>query len=147
MNLERNVNCTISGQGVAGRSEMARILINFTFVVLLPFFKAERMVADVARGRRNAMIKIYNLVMDSRHNPLSHIPDTNTRHLVMQVLAWMWCIIFSMWMGSIVVFGVSATIHALLLAGIFITVGVFETAKRKPDYFGGLGRANGGEHE
>ena len=126
---------------------MGRILINFTFVLLLPFFKAERMLADVARGRRNAMIKLYNLVMDSRHNPLSHIPDTNTRHLVMQVLAWMWCIIFSMWMGSIVVFGVSATIHAILLAGIFITVGVFETAKRKPVYFGGLGRANGGEHE
>ena len=124
---------------------MARILINFTFVLLLPFFKAERMVADEALGRRNAMIKIYNLVMDSRHNPLSHIPDTNTRHLVMQVLAWMWCIIFSMWMGSIVVFGVSATIHALLLAGIFITVGVFETAKRKPVYFGDLGGANGGE--
>ena len=126
---------------------MVRILINFTFVLLLPFFKAERMVAGVTRGRRNAMIRIYNLVMDSRHNPLSHIPDTNTRHLVMQVLAWMWCIIFSMWMGSIVVFGVSAVIHAILLAGIFITVGVFETAKRKPDYFGGLGRANGGEHE
>ena len=126
---------------------MARIFINFTFVLLLPFFKAERMVADAARGRRIAMIKIYSLVMDSRHNPLSYIPDTNTRHLVMQVLAWMWCIIFSMWMGSILVFGVSATIHALLLAGIFITVGVFETAKRKPDYFGGLGGGNGVDHE
>ena len=65
----------------------------------------------------------------------------------MQVLAWMWCIIFSMWMSSIVVFGVSAAIHAILLAGIFVTVGVFETAKRQPVYFGGLGRANGGEHE
>ena len=65
----------------------------------------------------------------------------------MQVLAWMWCIVFSMWMGSILVFGVSAAIHAILLAGIFITVGVFETAKRKPVYFGGLNRANGGEHE
>ena len=126
---------------------MARILINLTFVLLLPFLKAERMVAEAARGRRIAMVKLYNLVMDSRHNPLSHIPDTNTRHLVMQVLAWMWCIIFSMWMGSIVVFGVSAVVHAILLAGIFITVGVFETAKRKPSYFGGLGRANGGEHE
>ena len=44
-------------------------------------------------------------------------------------------------------FGVSAAIHAILLAGIFITVGVFETAKRKPLYFGGLDRANGGEHD
>jgi len=93
------------------------------------------------------MINIYNLIMDSRYNPLRHIPDNNTRHLVMQMLAWMWCIIFSMWMGSIVVFGISAIAHALLIAGVFITAGVFETAKRKPQYFGGLGRGNGGEHE
>ena len=93
------------------------------------------------------MTNIYKLIMDSRHNPLSHIPDTNTRHMVMQVLAWMWCIIFSMYLGSIVACGISAALHALVIAGIFITVGVFETAKRKPTYFGGLGRGNGGEHE
>ena len=93
------------------------------------------------------MIKLYNLIMDSKHNPLSHIPDTNTRHMVMQVLAWMWCIIFGMSVGSITVFGISAVAHALLIAGVFITAGVFETAKRKPNYFGGLGRGDGGEHE
>ena len=93
------------------------------------------------------MIRLYNLVMDSRHNPLSNIPDTTTRHLVMQMLAWMWCIVFSMWLGSIVVFGISAAVHAILLAGIFVTVGVFETAKRYPVHYGGFGRANGGEHE
>ena len=93
------------------------------------------------------MIKLYNLIMDSRYNPLSHIPDTNTRHMVMQVLAWMWCIIFGMSVGSITVFGISVVAHALLIAGVFITAGVFETAKRKPQYFGGLGRGNGGEHE
>ena len=125
---------------------MYRILINLTFVLLLPFLKVERLLFDITNGRRLKIINLYNLVMDSRCNPLSHIPDNNTRHLVMQVLAWMWCIIFSMWMGSILVFGVSAVIHAILLAGIFATVGVFETAKRKPLYFGGLGRANGGEH-
>ena len=126
---------------------MYRIFINLTFVLLLPFFKVERLLFDITNGRRLKIISLYNLVMDSRRNPLSHIPDNNTRHLVMQVLAWMWCIIFSIWMGSILVFGVSAVIHAILLAGIFATVGVFETAKRKPDYFGGLGRANGGEHK
>jgi hypothetical protein len=93
------------------------------------------------------MIKLYNLIMDSKHNPLSYIPDTNTRHMVMQLLAWMWCIIFGMSVGSITVFGISAVAHALLIAGVFITAGVFETAKRKPQYFGGLGRGNGGEHE
>lgn len=93
------------------------------------------------------MIKLYNLIMDSKHNPLSYIPDTNTRHLVMQLLAWMWCIIFGMSVGSVTVFGISAVAHALLIAGVFVTAGVFETARRKPQYFGGLGRGNGGEHE
>ena len=94
------------------------------------------------------MIKqTWSLIMDSEKNPLRHIPDINTRHMVMQVLAWMWCIIFSMYIGSIAAFGSSASIHALLIAGIFITLGTFETAKRRPQYFGGLGRANGGEHE
>ena len=94
------------------------------------------------------MIKqTWALVMDSEKNPLRHIPDINTRHMVMQVLAWMWCVIFSMYIGSIAAFGISASIHALLIAGIFITLGTFETAKRRPQYFGSLGRGNGGEHE
>ena len=93
------------------------------------------------------MTNLYKLIMDSRHNPLRNIPDMNTRHMIMQVLAWMWCIIFIMYLGSIVAFGISAVIHALLIAGVFITAGVFETAKRRPQYFGGLGRGAGGEHE
>ena len=92
------------------------------------------------------MTNLYKLIMDSRHNPLRNIPDMNTRHMIMQVLAWMWCIIFSMYLGSIVAFGISAVIHALLIAGVFITAGVFETAKRRPQYFGGLRRGAGGEH-
>ena len=89
----------------------------------------------------------YKLIMDSKYNPLSNIQDVTIRHLVMQLLAWMWCIIFSMWVGSITVFGVSAIIHALLIAGVFITAAVFETARRKPQFFGGLGRGSGGEHD
>ena len=129
------------------RYALARAVINLSFLLLAPFFKVERGLSDIQNGWRITMIKLYDLVMDSRHNPLSNIPDTTTRHLVMQMLAWMWCIVFSMWVGSIVVFGVSATIHAILLAGVFVTVGVFETAKRHPVHYGCLGRANGGEHE
>jgi len=89
----------------------------------------------------------WNAVMNSEHNPLRNIPDTNTRHLVMQLLAWMWCIIFSMYVGSITVFGVSALLHSILIAGIVITVATFEVARKRPQYFGGLGRGSGGEHE
>ena len=125
------------------RDEMTRVSINFVFALLMPFFKFERMLSDMRNGRKIAMIKIYYLVMDSRYNPLANIPDTSTRHLVMQMLAWMWCIVFSMWMGTIMVFGVSVIIHTILLAGLFITVGVFETARRHPGHFGGLGTDNG----
>jgi hypothetical protein len=48
--------------------------------------------------------------------------------------------------GSIFVFQVSAIAHALIIAGVFITFGAFETAKKRPQYFGGLGRGGGGEH-
>lgn len=96
---------------------------------------------------RTFVVNSWNVIMNHELNPLRHIPDLQTRHVVMQFLAWMWCIIFSMSLGSITVFGVSAVAHALLIAGIVITVGTFETAKRKPQYFGGLGRGLGGEHE
>ena len=77
----------------------------------------------------------WTAVMDDKRNPLSNIPDLQVRHLVMQVLAWMWCIIFAASVGSVTVFGVSAVAHVLLIAGIVLTVGTFETAKRKPTLF------------
>ena len=96
---------------------------------------------------QKSVVNMWNAVMNHEINPLKHIDDLQTRHVVMQFLAWMWCIIFSMSIGSITVFGVSAVAHALLIAGIVVTVGTFETAKRRPQYFGGLGRGTGGEHE
>ena len=89
----------------------------------------------------------WNSVMNMDRNPLRHIPDLSTRHMVLQVLAWMWCIVFSMWIGSFWVMGISMIAHALLLAAIVITVATFETARRAPQYFGGYGRGAGGEHE
>ena len=77
----------------------------------------------------------WNSVMDMDRNPLRHIPDTSTRHMVLQILAWMWCIVFSFLVGSFVVFGISAIAHIFLLAAIVITVGTFETAKRRPTFF------------
>ena len=77
----------------------------------------------------------WNVVMDHNMNPLSAIPDFSTRHMIMQVLAWMWCIVFGITIGSWTVFGVSAVGHVILLGAIAITVATFETAKRKPNAF------------
>ena len=85
--------------------------------------------------------------MNHKNNPLKNIPDLNTRHFVMQVLAWMWCIAFSMYFGSMWVFGFTAIAHSIIISAIVLTVATFETAKRRPQYFGGLGRGAGGEHE
>ena len=43
--------------------------------------------------------------------------------------------VFSFYVGSYVVFGISAIAHVLLLAAIVVTVGTFETAKRRPTFF------------
>ena len=77
----------------------------------------------------------WNGIMNAEMNPLKHIPDTNTRHMVLQVLAWMWCIVFSMYMGSIFVMGVSMIAHILFLTAIVVTVATFETAKNNPRAF------------
>ena len=95
----------------------------------------------------------WNIVMNYERNPLSNIQDLHVRHMVMQLLAWMWCVAFSLCVGSMWVFGLTAVIHLILIVAIVVTVAVFETAKRRSTYFDhwykerGLGRGNGGEHE
>tara|TARA_B100000900_G_scaffold361881_1_gene334856 strand:- start:3252 stop:3746 length:495 start_codon:yes stop_codon:yes gene_type:complete len=90
---------------------------------------------EKVKDMREFVYTSWNSVMDSEVNPLRHIPDLHARHMVLQVLAWMWCIIFSFYVGSFVVFGVSAIAHVLLLGAIAITVGTFEVAKKKPTFF------------
>jgi len=77
----------------------------------------------------------WNGVMNANMNPLKNIPDTNVRHMVLQLLAWMWCICFGMMVGSIQAFGISLFAHAIILAAIVITVATFEIAKNKPSFF------------
>ena len=96
---------------------------------------------------REWIYNCWNVVMDHEKNPLSVIPDFSTRHMIMQVLAWMWCIVFGIIVGSIYAGVFSMLLHTLILGAIAITVATFETAKRRPQYFGGFGRGKGGEHE
>ena len=77
----------------------------------------------------------WNSVMDDKRNPLSSIPDFSTRHMIMQVLAWMWCTVFGIIVGSMYMGVFSMVLHTLLLGAIAVTVATFETAKRKPGAF------------
>ena len=47
--------------------------------------------------------------MDHRKNPLRHIADLQVRHMVMQILAFLWSAVFALYIvESIYAFGISA---------------------------------------
>ena len=73
-------------------------------------------------------------IMNHDRNPLKNIPHTNTRHMIMQVLAWMWCIAFSSYFSSMWIFGITAIAHIIILAAIAVTVATFEMAKNNPRF-------------
>ena len=73
-------------------------------------------------------------IMNHDRNPLKNIPDTNTRHMIMQVLAWMWCIALSSYFSSMWIFGITAIAHIIILAAIAVTVATVEMAKRNPRF-------------
>ena len=77
----------------------------------------------------------WNVVMNYERNPLRNIQDLHVRHMVMQLLAWMWCIAFSLMIGDLMFFGTSLIAHTVLIVAIVITVATFETAKRRPQSF------------
>ena len=74
--------------------------------------------------------------MDHNKNPLRHIPDLQVRHMMMQILAFMWSSIFAILIvDSVWAFGVSAIGHMVFVAGIVITVATFKVAERSPGSF------------
>ena len=99
---------------------------------------------------RKFIYDTWNSVMDSDISPLKNIPNLQVRHMIMQVLAWMWCIAFGMIVNDIFAGIASMVAHIALLGAVAVTVATFETAKRNPDVFkridGYNGRQNNGEH-
>tara|TARA_B100001093_G_scaffold351016_1_gene335510 strand:- start:241 stop:537 length:297 start_codon:yes stop_codon:yes gene_type:complete len=93
--------------------------------------------------------KIWNSVMNSDSNPISNIANMEVRHLIMQILAFMWSGVFSLYiLNSLYVFGITAIAHVLLIAAIFVTALVFQTAKNKPEVFDHkFFRGKDGEHD
>jgi hypothetical protein len=67
-------------------------------------------------------------VMDHRYNPLRFL-DVRSGHYLMQVLSWMWSMIFSLSFLSIYQFGYVWAAHLLVIGGVFVTVSIFERSK------------------
>ena len=96
---------------------------------------------------RQFVVDSWNGIMDHRFNPLKNIPDMQVRHMVMQVLAFMWSAVFAIMIAnSVTAFAWSALGHVLFVGAIVITVATFRTAEKAPWKFGtyhSYGRSRG----
>lgn len=72
----------------------------------------------------------WNDVMDSSRNPLRHL-DLASQHYFMQVLGWMWSMVFSLAFLSIHQFGLTWMAHVLVIGGIAMTVALFRESEQR----------------
>lgn len=89
----------------------------------------------------------WNFIFNHEVNPLRHIPDIGARHMVLQVLGWMWAGAFALATGTYVLLPASFIAHAVLIAAAAITTATYTAAAYKPEVFSsGWGRRHDGEH-
>ena len=85
---------------------------------------------------REWVVPAWNGILNYARNPLRHIPDLQVRHMVMQVLAFMWSGVFALLIAeSITVFAYSSIAHIVFITAIVITVGTFKVAEKSPTSF------------
>lgn len=84
---------------------------------------------------KNMINSAWAFIFDHEASPLRHIPDFSVRHMVFQLLGWMWAISFSIAIGSYTFMAISLVGHAVLIAAAAITVATYTTAARRPEIF------------
>ena len=90
----------------------------------------------------------WTYAFDHEISPLRHIPDVATRHMILQLLGWMWAVAFSLAIASYTMLAASLMGHAFLIAAAAITVATYATATTNPGVFVRVsGRRTNGEHE
>lgn len=88
-----------------------------------------------SRIMRSAILTVWNFVFDHEKSPLRHIPDFNVRHMVFQLLGWMWAVCFSLAIGSYTFLAYSLIGHAFLIGAAAITVTTYTAATLRPRLF------------
>ncbi len=84
---------------------------------------------------KQLVISGWNFVFDHEKSPLRHIPDFGVRHMVFQMLGWMWAISFSLAIGSYTFLVVSLVGHFILIGAAAITVATYAVAIARPQLF------------
>ena len=79
---------------------------------------------------KKLIVESWDAVMNNQHNPLRNL-DLASQHYFMQVLGWMWSMVFSLSFLSIFEFGFTWLAHLLVFGGIAFTVAVFKEAEKQ----------------
>ena len=93
----------------------------------------------------------WNYIFDHDKSPLKNIPDITVRHMVLQMLAYMWVVAFAIFIGSLNGIVWSLLGHIALIAAVTVTVATYKVAEDNPEsvvrLVGSLGHTQDGEHE
>jgi hypothetical protein len=84
---------------------------------------------------RKSVVFLWDYIFDHEKSPLRNIPDFNVRHMVFQMLGWMWALSFAIAIGSYTLLAVSLIGHAVLIGAAAITVATYTAATKRPRYF------------
>ena len=91
---------------------------------------------------------VWNYIFDHEVSPLRHIPDVATRHMILQILGWMWAVAFSVAIGSYALLPASLVGHIVLIVAAANTASTYMAAANKPGLFrSSSSRRHDGEHE
>ena len=84
---------------------------------------------------KKVIVSAWDFIFDHDKSPLRHIPDMQVRHMVFQILGWIWAFSFAIAIGSYTFLAYSLIGHAVLIAAATITVATYATAARRPTVF------------
>jgi len=84
---------------------------------------------------RQFMASIWAFIFDHNRSPLRHIPDFGVRHMVFQLLGWMWALSFSLAIGSYTFLAYSMIGHIILIGALAVTAATYTAAAKRPQLF------------
>jgi len=74
---------------------------------------------------------LYNFFFSLKMNPLRHIPNAFTQYILMFYLSVMWTVVFTLWVGQTIYFGIGSVAgHLLIVSAFFITALTFQDAEK-----------------
>ena len=84
---------------------------------------------------KNFIVFMWEFIFDHDKSPLRHIPDMQVRHMVFQMLGWMWAVSFGLAFGSYTFLAFNLIGHVVLISAAAITVATYTAATKRPTLF------------